>query len=152
MPKRLKPDFYLVRMDETSDWNPEFLKQHGITRIWTLYVYDASAATYCCETTPSRELHFVEFSYELDARERTEEERDIIDAETNTTLTPQITYLHTYDVDGLPADQRVSLGCMKHWRDIAEDERIEYVVDVLHDWGCEIVGLFEKPERLLEAA
>ena len=54
------PDFRLVAIDETADWEKEFCKEHNIETIMGVWLYDDSSRTYCCEMTPSYELTRVE--------------------------------------------------------------------------------------------
>jgi len=48
--------FKLVKLDTTFGWDEDFLKQLGITKIHTWYIFDANRVTNCCELLPSYEL------------------------------------------------------------------------------------------------
>lgn len=56
----IKPDFWLVALDETPYWMlPADIMQH-IERIEAVFVFDRNEATYLCEMTPSYCLYLVE--------------------------------------------------------------------------------------------
>jgi hypothetical protein len=50
-----KANFKLVKFDTTFGWDENFLKQLGITKIFTWYIFDANEVTNCCELMPSYE-------------------------------------------------------------------------------------------------
>lgn len=63
MPNRFNPEippaWHAVRFDETSFYDEEFRKKYGVGKIYGVYVADFASRTYCCEITPSYEMHFM---------------------------------------------------------------------------------------------
>jgi len=54
----VKPDYHLIKIDETEHWNKEFLASIGPdAKIISTYVFDHNSVTNCCEITPSYALH-----------------------------------------------------------------------------------------------
>jgi hypothetical protein len=51
--KTKKAKFMLVKFDSTQNWDEDYLRQMGITKATTWYLFDANAVTHCCEITPS---------------------------------------------------------------------------------------------------
>lgn len=63
MTKTLEPrvsDWWFIGLDETRHWNIPTLKQH-VAKITTVYAFDRSQSTCCCEFTPSYWLVCVDF-------------------------------------------------------------------------------------------
>jgi len=54
--KNIKPKFRVVAIDETEHWSDD-IKAQG--KVWGVYLVDMNRYTYCCELTPSLELHFL---------------------------------------------------------------------------------------------
>lgn len=88
-----------VAIDETKHWNLGDLAQH-VLRIETVFVYDATAAVYCCELTPSFELWPVETRAIL-ADDVDEETRDTIDDIMMTNASHDVEYHHVRTIDKL---------------------------------------------------
>lgn len=53
-----KTAWTIVAIDETYYWHDAIVEKAG--RLYGIYLYDANRHTYCCELTPSYELHFIE--------------------------------------------------------------------------------------------
>lgn len=84
----MKPQWAIIRIDETEFWNKDFLKKLGENIVMKgVYIYDKTERTYCCEITPSYFLTFIgteisgsiNYNNEEDFYERMDEE--IRDAE-----------------------------------------------------------------------
>jgi hypothetical protein len=54
----VKPDYHLIKIDETEHWNKAFLASIGPdARIISVYVFDHNSVSYLCESTPNYALH-----------------------------------------------------------------------------------------------
>jgi hypothetical protein len=93
-----KAKFKLVKLETTYNWDDEFLKKLGITKIHTWYIFDSNEATHCCEILPSYELIPV---YEAPENEfdMTEENRDEFYDYMGLNPTDDTIYMHCNSVD-----------------------------------------------------
>ena len=123
---RNKPQFCLLRLDETLYWADDLATRAG--RILGIYVYDQNRRVHCCEFTPSYECHFVgsasvNTDLDDDAAERLADEIREGDLGTET-----VRYIHCHEIDALPeiAEHDLNVGVT----DIGienEEEAVEYV-------------------------
>ena len=91
------PDFHVVKVDDTSDWEEKFRLKHGISKIYTVYLVDKNQVTHCCELTPSYALYYVGYVAEhVDAEEQISDECDM---EIMSQHQESVTYLHVSDFD-----------------------------------------------------
>lgn len=58
--KSIKPDLWLIGIDETEYWQDEYKAKVG--KIASLYLVDASQYTHLCSLTPSLWLRYVDFT------------------------------------------------------------------------------------------
>lgn len=129
----------LVRVDETEYWDLSDWPE--VDRIYTHYLYDMNQNTYCCEMTPSYELHFVESypTFKFEAQDEAQEERlgsIIEDVEEIGRLGDGITYMHcreadalvgeTFDVDNTPYDEVPYRDQLLGWVDFANGIQVPY--------------------------
>ena len=49
----MKTDLRILKEDVTKDWNKDFLRQLGISKVFDFYVINFNQFTYCCELQPS---------------------------------------------------------------------------------------------------
>jgi len=54
----VKPDWRYIAIDETQHWCDAEIVE-ACKRLFGIYVFDARSYVYCCEITPSFELHFL---------------------------------------------------------------------------------------------
>lgn len=73
--------FKYIRVNETKQWNDEFLKKNGIGVMTATYAFDDTAPVHCCELTPSYYLRYLGVEPDLHVSDECYEE--IIDAECN---------------------------------------------------------------------
>ena len=95
--------FVLVSIEDTADWQPDFLASRHITHTYTHYLVDLHQHVQVCELTPSYFLYYVgehcEFSaraYELELAEQWREE-----FECQSQLVSESHYMHVGDFDRL---------------------------------------------------
>jgi hypothetical protein len=62
--ERIKPNFYVVRIDETGYWDMSRLP--GVKKVWGCYLVDKSRLTYCCCITPSYWLQWIAYDEEFE--------------------------------------------------------------------------------------
>jgi len=137
------PEIVVVRIEETSNWNVDFLRENGIVKMFGVYVYDRRKHVHCCELMPSYELHFVEHQYELaPGIEHDDEQLDCLDEEIRLQDTEQVQYYHTRVIDRIevlddaPAKM---VKCQVVWMtpedceeyDLDSDQALEDVLDNL---------------------
>ncbi len=65
MTEKIKPDFYIVHIDETEYWGMARLP--GVKRMWGIYLVDKSRVTYCCSLIPSYWLQWIAYDEEFEA-------------------------------------------------------------------------------------
>ena len=71
----VKVSLYQYTMDITQYCSD---KPKGVDKIFELFLFDPTRATYCCELTPSAEMNFVYTYYTDTDEELTETERETI--------------------------------------------------------------------------
>ena len=64
-------DFRVILIDETEHWTPELQAKCG--KIYTVCLYDNNVDVYCCELTPSKELHPIGYHTENAIDDETDE-------------------------------------------------------------------------------
>lgn len=103
------PSVLAVRLDETSNWDADFLKKYRIEKVFGVYVYNRNRRVHCCEMTASYELNFVESQFEFEAGfypedQLSEEIDDLrIEAEAGTEL---VSYYHCHSIDKIPVRRK----------------------------------------------
>lgn len=88
----MRPKLRLAYFDETEYWAEDIVSHAG--RVAGLYVYDANLRVFCCEMTPSREMHLAGYlteHYIGDAMQM---------AMLQATEAGSIHYVHCWQVDG----------------------------------------------------
>ena len=85
------PLLRLVYLDETEYWQEDIVKFAG--RIAGVYLYNAHLQTFCCEITPSYEMHLVGYLTEHTVND------DIQMKMQEATDTGQVSYIHSRQVD-----------------------------------------------------
>jgi hypothetical protein len=100
--KETKPQYRYIKVNETRDWDEEFVKKLGINGvIWAVYAYDSSVVTHCCELTPSYEMIYLGTEFTTDSPydsidcEFVEEELRDVEAARDTNYS----YMHCNDVE-----------------------------------------------------
>lgn len=53
------PDWRSVRLNESSHWDPKFIKENDVDKMYGVYLVNFNSVTHCCSLTPSFELNFV---------------------------------------------------------------------------------------------
>jgi len=97
--------YRIIAMNDTESWNlPD--KFQGKVKIYSRYLYNPSEHTYCCELTPSRELHFLgsEWAYNNEGIEFSDDEVEqlyeiLLEGDTQT---DNSTYMWNMKADKLP--------------------------------------------------
>ena len=102
------PKWIAVRIDETEHWCDEKLVEQA-GKIWVVYLIDANSVTYCCELTPSHELHYVESVPEnmLEDDREDEQMRDTI--REDGCAEDYISYVHVHDINALSEQNKHDL-------------------------------------------
>ena len=59
-PRKVSPELRVVKVLDMVGWDEGFLKEMGITKIETVFLYDANEVTYCCEVTPSYWMRYAD--------------------------------------------------------------------------------------------
>ena len=112
----IKPDYHWIKLDETKHWNNMFLIEIGPNaKITSTYIFDKNSVTYCCELTPSYELHRVATDFST-SREMTEYEREIIDAKIFQAIegnNDDVAYHHCSTIDE-HTEKGVKVPCKSH--------------------------------------
>ena len=75
--EKIKPDFKIVHINETSDWDLTG-ELEGIVKVTGCYIVDMSRNTYLCEMTPSVYLIWMAYDEEF-AENTTDQEREVLD-------------------------------------------------------------------------
>ena len=88
------PKPYVVAIDETQFLDDEIRAKTG--RFWTLYLYDKSSQTHCCEITPSYWLTPFDYATE----KKTDDE---LDGNIRDSLRDSEMYVYTATIDALEA-------------------------------------------------
>lgn len=93
-----KAIYKLVKLETTSNWDEDFLRALGITKIHTWYIFDSLRCTNCCEIISSYEL--------LPVYEAADNEWDLSDSQIdefndNSSLNPSddTIYVHCSQID-----------------------------------------------------
>lgn len=115
-------DFKIVSIDQTKYWSDDIKKQVG--KIYTVYLYDASVVTNCCELTPSFELHPLYYSTEFSTHKYSEQVENEIDEEF---VNEEPIYIHCSDVDKLEhADMSKLVNVNKKFKSRTGKNYIKY--------------------------
>lgn len=92
-------EYHRVKVDDTSGWDEGLLSKHHIVKTETVYVFDRSQRTYCCEITPSYEMW--PSHYELSFKDGTSDEKreDAWEVVEDNFYLEEIKYIHCRDID-----------------------------------------------------
>lgn len=106
--KTIRPDFWLIKFDQTEYWHLEPRLMQYIKRIIQICLMDRNENTYCCEMTPSYCLFPVETRADLhdplyDGSNASEQLRDEIESEISRWQDADCFYIHCRSVDNLLA-------------------------------------------------
>lgn len=93
------PDFYVIALDETRNWNLEGLDPAVLT-VEAVYLFDRNQHTYLCEITPSYCLYHVE-DRAVYADNTPDEVIDRVDGLIMAESSEPETYYHVSDIDKL---------------------------------------------------
>jgi hypothetical protein len=94
------PDFYVVRVDETGAWDKEFLTQHKIKTMYSVFLVDRNQVTHLCEAASSYCCYWLSNSWEMEDGVETPEDFDVVVREASCYEEP-VTYFHCPVVDDL---------------------------------------------------
>jgi len=86
----------LIAKDETKYWNIE--KPEGC-KLLGIYMYEDSVATYCCEITASREIHFLGTIPTVGYEDEDANEKFLNNIMEGDTHTEEISYIHAHSID-----------------------------------------------------
>jgi hypothetical protein len=95
--------FKLVKFETTQNWREEFLKELGITKVHTWYIFNSNEVTNCCEITPSYELLPVAEEPE-NVYDMTQENREMFYENATGNLSEDSIYMHCNSVDPIAKD------------------------------------------------
>jgi hypothetical protein len=97
---KIEPDWCLIKMDERHHWRDDI--QEKTKAIWAVYAFDRNSRTFCCELTPSYELHFIACDEEpiddISDDDRDELSEDIMRG-THDYFDQAVTYMHVSVVE-----------------------------------------------------
>jgi hypothetical protein len=93
----------LLKLDETRNWDAEWLRQNEIRRMFGVYIFDSSTRVHCCEFTPSYEAHFVESQADHDWDALDDVAVDTLDNEIRQSdaHTPEVSYFHCHIISSM---------------------------------------------------
>lgn len=123
------PDFRIVLLEETSDWDETIRSQAG--RIFSAYLYDARRATYLAELQPSYELHHLyTTATNTDLPDDVEEALQVNGGPEDGSM-----YMHVRVVDAIPWNRKSvctepSMTGAETYDDLVEVEVESYRADV----------------------
>lgn len=96
--KKIEPDWCLIKFDERRHWRDDI--QSATKAIWSVYTFDRSSYTYCCELTPSYALFFVANEVDFaDELEDDEEAREAVMTLVGYGESERVAYMHVSDVE-----------------------------------------------------
>ena len=95
--RKLAPDFNLVRIDETSDWENEWREKNGIKAIYTVWLYDSKVVTHLAEMAPNYWMRRL-YTYPI-FNSGGDEYADHVDYEIQNTEVKYNDYFHCSDID-----------------------------------------------------
>lgn len=121
----IKTAWTIVAIDETHYWSEDIIAKAG--KLYGVYLYDANRPVYCCELTPSYELHLIETVW----THNTQDERLQMDVLEGDAQNGQVCYYHCRDINHKDAKWKESLT--RH------DEEYEEIDDTGKVWD----GLLE---------
>lgn len=105
----LAPDFRVVALRETRDWNEEAEGYERAMRIaggeiFGIYFYDARRIVHACELTGSYELYRLGTTGNLNGHSigLSDDEREWLDDWLNTPEHPSVIYVHCNGIDSIP--------------------------------------------------
>jgi len=137
-PKDLKPNFIYVKIDETEFWDKKSLEEHGITRVYAVYLYDENSRTYLCEMTPSYALHYCDFCFDMAAGSE-DSSNTAYDFLLDNPYDSACTYTHCTSIDRIPEDQKdrsLDYGDeLKPYSDMDDAEYMDLVNDAICDYS-----------------
>lgn len=93
------PDFYVIALDETRNWNLEGLDP-AVLKVEAVYLFDRNQHTHLCEITPSYTLYHVE-DRAVYADNTPDEVIDRVDGLVMAESSEPVTYYHVSDIDKL---------------------------------------------------
>lgn len=120
--------YRVVALDESYGCEHAFLERCG-GKVWGIYFYDESRHVYCCEITPSYELHFLG----LEAERIPDDDEDAREAQYDELMEAgsqqdPVSYMWTSNIDRLPANHFVDIPTDPYNPDENPDEIIrEYL-------------------------
>lgn len=89
---RTNTDFKVVEIDETQHWSDAIKSK--VSKIFTVYLYDASVVTNCCEVTPSYELTPLYYSVEFPENSDEKENKEVQEAIDREFPNQSVEYMH----------------------------------------------------------
>jgi hypothetical protein len=98
-----KAIFKLVKFETTQNWKEDFLKDLGIKKIHTWYIFNSLRVTNCCELMPSYELLPVAEEPE-NAHDLPRKNREIFYDHSSLNLLDECIYMHCNSVDKIAQD------------------------------------------------
>lgn len=124
------PDYWLVVLEDTDDWNQALLERYGVTRTWQVYLYNATQYTFAASMSPAYWMVPVYHGYSIDGNpgdplfdefaEIAQEEYDLSEGQ----------YWGVGSIEAMPADRRIHLGrIMDEGFDCELEEAVESDVD-----------------------
>lgn len=131
----VKVHWKLVALDETRNWDKEFLVRLGITKVMAVYLFNALSVTHCCEITPSYELWPIESHTDATL---SDEQYEVFNEADRGCM--EVTYMHCSDMD------RVRPGLFHDFGEEEVEDAYESREDLLeHLAGNEVTpaGMFE---------
>jgi hypothetical protein len=126
------PAWHAVRINETGYYDEKFLGEHGVEKIWGIYVTNFNSHTFCCELTPSYELHFMGSMPEDWPEDERKRESLFDDLSENDAHSSQVLYYHCSAIKALSDDCKHPIEIEEDdWRDDPEDSGLEAAREVL---------------------
>jgi hypothetical protein len=132
-----KPNFKLVKIDETSFWEDEELKSKA-KKLYGIYLYNENLQVNVCDPRPCYEMHFIETVAETIPEEDVERNDFLEEIEQADANTDEVSYKYCSDIDSLDKNCNVSYSDYEPSKEEYETEDEYY--NLVQDLICEYKG------------
>ena len=132
----IKPDWALVKLDERKYWREDI--RRATKEIYGVYAFNRNSYTYCCEATPSYELHFIANDY-VEINGLTEDQQNDLDEHIVSSRNDAVIYLHVgflEDLMKVHPERFKNVGKIEIEEDDAPRDQLNDTIDfIAENWG-----------------